>query len=354
MSRRACAALLLLAPSLLLLCPTPAGAGPLTVRAADGSTWHVNEDDETRLERRGADGKLDTRFGKGGLADYTLGHADAGTAAMRVDAAGRIWVAGTSSAQGTSGPVVMRFLPDGRPDPAWGVAGRSSATPPGQRLVVTDLLPLPDGSVWLAGNALASPAGQHAAIWRLKPDGSLDFKLGAGGIWQRPGRDRTEAISLAESPDGSVAFGLEGPEAGKTLREIYLLQAGDAAPQPGERSVSDDDDEDDDYLEWAGQAWRWGSGEQVVGVSGLAAAAAAAVEAADPAGSDGSDAGKVALSPFGVASAPPPAELPPEERPWGLMLAGAAAVLGLLALWARRAWNERGQKRDPPRGGRQG
>ena len=336
MSRRAGAALLSL---LLLLGAGPAAAGPLVVRAPDGSDWRINEDDDTRLERHTPDGKLDARFGKGGWVGYTLGHADAGTAALRVEASGRIWLAGTSSASGTPGPVVMRLLPDGAADSAWGAGGRDSAAPPGQRLVVVDLLPMPDGSVWLAGNALASPGGQHAAVWRLKPDGSLDFKFGAGGLWQRPGRERSRAISLAEAPDGGVAFGLETAEGDKTLREIYLLPPGGAAPQAGERSVSDDDDEEDDYLEWSGSGWRWDSGDQVAGVSGLALAAAQPV--ADEAASGAADPGHGGFNPFGVASAPPPVEMPAEERPWGLMLGGAAAVLALLGLWGWRARSER-------------
>jgi len=340
MTRRARAALC----SLLLLA-VPAWAGPLAVRAADGSEWRVNEDDATRLERRTADSKLDPRFGQGGLAEYTLGHSDAGTAALRVDAAGRPWVAGTSSASGTSGPVVMRFAADGKVDTAWGVGGRSSATPPGQRLVVVDLLPRRDGSVWLAGNALTAPAGQHAAVWRLKPDGSLDFKFGAGGLWQRAGRDRSNAVSLAEAPDGSLALGVELAEGNRTRREIYLLPSDGSAPQVGETSVSDDDDEDDDYLEWAGQGWRWESGDQVAGLSGLAGTPAP--EASAAAGSEPSETGQAGFSPFGTASAAPVFEPPAEERPWGLILGGGGAVLALLALWG---WRARAERATRPRG----
>ena len=76
------------------------------------------------LLRYRADGKLDAAFGEGGVLGL---HADPSSeffaGGLAIDSLGRIVVGGTESSPGRQKAVIMRFLPNGRPDPSFGEAG---------------------------------------------------------------------------------------------------------------------------------------------------------------------------------------------------------------------------------------
>ena len=95
----------------------------------------------------------------------------------------------TVTGNGTAGPWIQRRQPDGQVDTRWAAGGRSTASPVGQRVNLVDLLPQADGSLWVCGNLYGSQGDSTAALWRLKPDGSLDYNFGVGGIWRRPGAE---------------------------------------------------------------------------------------------------------------------------------------------------------------------
>jgi len=322
---------------LLAACSSLALAGPLAVRSESGVQWRVNDDDDPSLvEQRSANGKLDPGFGRAGRVELALGSADVMVAALRVDASNRLWIAATTVGGGVSSPVILRLRADGLPDSTWGPGGRNIAAPAGQRLVVADLLPQADGSCWVAGNLIGSQGEQTAALWRLKPDGSLDHGFGAGGVWRRAGGDASRSLSLAEGPEGSIGLGLEVLAGRQPGREILPLPRDARQPGPGPLQPARDDDDDEAFVLWDGATWQWRDGPQTAGLSGLPPRVSAA--AAPPAGPP-SEAGHTALNPFSedrAASAAAAEPAAPDEPPWAWLLAGAALLMGAFVWWRGR------------------
>ncbi|WP_240439559.1 calcium-binding protein [Streptomyces europaeiscabiei] len=147
---------------------------------------HQETDDEFAgccwftVARYNTDGSVDTSFGGGdgwvspGLAG---GAEDAAGVAVRPD--GRI-VAG-ARAGGLFG--LVRYLPDGSPDPAFGggdgVVTTSLSDMPGVGATARDLALQPDGKIVMVGDV-----GQTSfdfALARYNPDGSLDTTFGGDG-----------------------------------------------------------------------------------------------------------------------------------------------------------------------------
>jgi hypothetical protein len=313
-------------------------AGPLVVRGSDGIRWRINDDDEpVHVERSLPNGALDATFGRNGRQALDFGGRDVDVTALRVDTAGGIWLAGTTTGSGLSGSIVQRLQPNGTLDTAWAVGGRSTAAPAGQRLTVEDMLPMPDGSVWVAGNLIGPQGGNDAGLWRLTPDGGLDYGFAVSGLWRRPGTERSRARSLAAGPNGSIAIGVELLNARESVLEIHEWMAG--AKQlnlaPG-TPVQDDDDEA--FVLWTGRGWAWRPGPQVAGLTGLPVLTAGGpAPTAAPAAP--SDAGHIALNPFAeagvAASAPTVVEAPVDDLPWGWLVAGLLGAGALLFFWRR-------------------
>jgi len=327
-----------LALAALVAASAAALAGPLAVRGPDNTRWTINDDDDPALiERHLPGGALDPGFGRNGRVEVSFGGQDVNINVLRVDTAGRIWVAGTTAGSGMSSPAVQRLQANGQPDLSFAIGGRSSATPAGQRLMVVDMLPLADGSAWLAGNLIGPQGEGDAGLWHLRPDGALDYGFGYGGLWKRPGVERSRALSIAAGPDDSIAFGLE--VMGRNAhREIYLV-APKAQPQLDPRPPgATNDDDDEAYLTWIGVGFSWRFGTQVAELSGLPVVMAAR-PASMPAGP--AEVGHTALNPFSdptpAASAPPAPEPAGDGLPWGWLLGGAAALVALGVLWRRSA-----------------
>ncbi|HEV8689540.1 MAG TPA: hypothetical protein VGQ91_04525 [Ideonella sp.] len=328
-----------LALAALLAAGASALAGPLAVRGPDNTRWVVNDDDDPALiERRLPNGALDPAFGRAGRATLDFGGTDVNVNALRVDTSGRIWVAGTTSGSGMSSAMVQRLQANGQADFNFAVGGRSSATPVGQRLMVVDMLPQADGSAWVAGNLIGPQGESDAGLWRLRPDGALDYGFGFGGVWKRPGGERSRALSLAAGPDGMIAFGVEA--LGRHAhREIYLVAPKDQPRLDPRPSGLTNDDDDEPFLVWIGIGFSWRQGPQTAELSGLPVLAANTRAASMPFAP--SEAGHTALNPFTdpapAASAPPAPEALGDSLPWGWLLGGVAALLALAFFWRRGA-----------------
>lgn len=131
-----------------------------------------------------AQAALDPAFGSGGRASFadpigggTFSAEDAGDVAVQPD--GKIVVAAEGRGADSVYWAVLRFLPDGRLDPGFGVGGAAvlTQTDPGE---ARGIALQPDGRIVVTGAAWCAEKCFAAA--RLTPDGQLDPSFGDGGI----------------------------------------------------------------------------------------------------------------------------------------------------------------------------
>jgi hypothetical protein len=328
-----------LAAATVLLAALPAQAGSLVVRDTDGSQWTVVEDpaddaEDYLLKRLAPDHKPDPRFGHQGETQFKLGTDNDTPTSLRVDATRRVWTTGSTMSGNQPQPVVARFTPDGSIDTRWGVQGRVQGGPVGTPVRPSDLLPLSDGSVLVAGESPGA-RGPRPVVYHLLADGRIDPAFGDGGTWMRPGPEAGAAAGLAVGPDGTVAVSVavHGP---KTWTEIWLLN--DVPPSLVSRESPDEPaDEDDLRTEWNGIRWvanSNGGPTQIVPPATLARRAQGATPAVVAAAS--TDTGQGGFNPFAVeapASAAPAREADEGGIPWlwiGIAIALALGVVGVL------------------------
>lgn len=193
-------------------------------------------DEELALVRFNADGSFDTDFGDGGRVVTRLSPNNDYARGVAVDSEGRIAVAGSD---GTTAPFgrlcVMRYLADGSPDPDFGDDGVVTGLDYGgangltldaaDRLLITGTAPgfqlpvvlrfLPDGSLDPAfgdcGEVVVSAGpGSVGALGRIRLD-AADRIVVAGGLQPAPGVGLQFAV-VRLTPDGEpdATFGGDG------------------------------------------------------------------------------------------------------------------------------------------------
>ncbi len=322
---------------------TGAWAGPWQARDAAGVEWELKQDTEGDegylVERRTADRRADGRFGIEGRAAVKLGPDDDVPGAMRVDAKGRIWVAGSSQDVGDARPSVLRLMPGGQPDTTWGRTGRVTAGPEGGELWAYDLLPLPDGSALVTGDMQNDDGDDRLIVWRLAPDGSIDPAFGSRGVWQRPGTDSAHAVSMAEGPAGVYAVAAVAMQGAEPWIEVYATRAGDTQFALATRERVAPDATGEYHLLWENSRWqvRPGRGTVQLPFAVALATTAAPSPVAAPTNESG---GHAAIIPFGDAAAPARAPGPAEEDNsylWAALVGALVAGVGWLALRRRSA-----------------
>jgi len=162
------------------------------------------------------DGRLDPAFGTGGrvwtdlvtlatplrgavTGDVALGSSTASAVAVQPD--GKIVVGGSTQSGGSTAFAVLRYLPDGRPDPSFGSDGLALTDfDPATNDAITALALLPDGRILAAG-----AAGDAAALARYLPDGRLDPSFGGGRNGTvTTGHGLLNALDLAVEPGGTL------------------------------------------------------------------------------------------------------------------------------------------------------
>jgi uncharacterized delta-60 repeat protein len=156
------------------------------------------------LARYLPDGRLDRKFGRDGLVTTDFGGAsDDAAAAVAIQPNGRIVVAG-STFQDTRSFALARYLPDGRLDRKFG-AGGLVQTPFGLNSFAqaTAVAVQADGKI-LAGGSAYSGFSQEFALVRYLEMGALDPSFGAGGrvTTDLGGDDFAEGMVL--QPDGKI------------------------------------------------------------------------------------------------------------------------------------------------------
>ncbi len=187
-------------------------AGPAAASRVAGidSSGRIVALGERGLARFSSGGQLDETFGDGGVAQLPVRDGcQIEASAMTLDDAGRIVVAGDRRCSphfGRLHVVVMRFRPDGRPDPSFSqngvmVAGRGYAG---------DVAVDPVGRVLVAGDRrwdLRPNDSGGFSLARVKPGGHLDGSFGRGGEVRTrfaEGLSSTEATSVALTPRGRI------------------------------------------------------------------------------------------------------------------------------------------------------
>ena len=172
--------------------PSQAGSGLTTdayvVMAFDGSILTTSDG---RLYRYRADGTKDEAFGygQGGIANGSLGDGVAlgshGRPFAMPDGSIRIPVIGVPAA-GTRRVGVVKLLPDGKRDPAFGTAGVAFAAGAPEARVIRDEYHVagaavePDGRVVVAAFRRDGQV-QRLTLARFTPDGQPDETFDAGG-----------------------------------------------------------------------------------------------------------------------------------------------------------------------------
>ena len=112
---------------------------------------------------------------------------------------------------------VMRYLPDGTPDPAFGRSGRVT-TDFGRREDAARAVALqPDGAIVVAGNTSNPAPGpvSIAALARYSPEGVLDVTFGSGGTMVDPDPEATlgdaphDVRAVAVAPAGDILLSVD-------------------------------------------------------------------------------------------------------------------------------------------------
>jgi len=335
---------------LLLLAADAASCASLNARDAAGNQWRAVSDPADGaqgylLEHLGPEGLPDPRFGRGGRRQLAISATDDAPSALRVDARGRPWITGASISGGQPQAVILRFLADGQPDLQWGVQGKIQLSPSGLAVKPNDLLPLSDGSVLVAGVA-ANLEPVRAVVFHLQADGSLDYRFGTAGTWQRAGASEgSTATSLAVGDGGAIAVCVAA-RGEPAAAEIWSV-SGNAPKLVRQQPLDRDSDGEDLRVAWAGNRWVFASGDgmtfagkegtldPVAMVANLGRAAAAS---APP------DPGQGGFSPFAEEPSAPPSA-PTDVDAGTSMSARAALVAAALAVVVAGARRWRGRRR---------
>lgn len=320
-----------------------AAAGPQVVRDAAGIEWRIvsaeGEEPGALVERLGADRQRDPRFGSGGRIAASIGSDGDLPSTLRVEPSGRLWVGGTSEDSGSPEPVVLRFLADGRPDPAWGAGGRLAVAPSANASWLHDLLPRPDGSVIVAGDTENPNGEERASVWKLNPDGTVDAAFAPGGLWVRPGNEGARAAALATADERVIGLAVVVMEGAEPWAEVYDDRAGPGRFALAQREKLLPDRGGEYRLAWESGRWRISAGRETPVLAVAAQLTVAEAAPAAPPATPPEPAGHAGLSPFATdhdrtASVAPP----PEEDAFPLFWAAAVGALVLAAggLWLMR------------------
>jgi uncharacterized delta-60 repeat protein len=103
----------------------------------------------------------------------------------------------------------VRYLPDGRGDPAFGTGGKVTI-PAGNSGSANALVLQADGKLVVAGSATVgdsspdTPPKRDLLLARLSPDGHLDATFGSGGLLTTTVESNSTAFALIQQPDGKL------------------------------------------------------------------------------------------------------------------------------------------------------
>ena len=155
---------------------------------------------------QGKPGDFDANFGNGGvmLTPVSTDGDDFGTC-MAVQSDGKIVVGGTASNGSNDDFALVRYLPGGTPDPGFGTGGKVTTPISGGIVFATCAALQPDGKIILAGYALIGNSTDFVVV-RYRPDGTPDPGFGTGGkvTTDIGGGFNAHAFAVALQPDGKI------------------------------------------------------------------------------------------------------------------------------------------------------
>ncbi|MBK8214620.1 MAG: hypothetical protein IPK71_12845 [Myxococcales bacterium] len=157
------------------------------------------------------DGTPDAAFGASGVVESFTGRFGTATKAIALQPDGKVLVAGSSRTTGTAGRItVARHLAGGELDPSFGVAGVVIAEYPGREAFANALTVRTDGRIIVGGTSedAQTPAGtSDFEVLRLNSDGTADATFGVSGrvtLDMRGTSDEGGAIALG--PAGAITI----------------------------------------------------------------------------------------------------------------------------------------------------
>jgi uncharacterized delta-60 repeat protein len=151
-----------------------------------------------------APGDLDPSFGSGGLVKLLESHEESYAEAVAVQPDGKVVVAGHEEGNA----VVVRLLPNGDPDPGFGIGGKATTVIPGGESGAFAVALQSDGKIVVAGTGKALGGINYDFFFaRYNPDGSVDETFGGGDGVElvAVGTEDDDARALAIGPDGRIA-----------------------------------------------------------------------------------------------------------------------------------------------------
>lgn len=153
------------------------------------------------------EGALDRGFGSGGWFLAQTPDTYFSPAGIAVQRDGKILALGTVGRYGSPEPScrLIRLLPDGALDPAFGDNGSVRTGDPAGFTACRSLALRADGGIVVAGHS-----GQGFVVLRLRPDGSADPAFGDGGAtrtgFEDLGFPQAEPFDLAVQDDGRIVL----------------------------------------------------------------------------------------------------------------------------------------------------
>jgi uncharacterized delta-60 repeat protein len=190
---------------------------------------YVGFDATLALARYLPDGTPDPAFGVGGIV---AGEVPGRAFAVGVQPDGRIVVGGVredpTSSTDFGDLLVARLLPDGALDTSFGQEGVVVADVDGAANAVRDLVLLADGGILVSGEPFGTFDGsERTDLMRLDAAGAPDPGFGTGGVLALEGARVGEGLAL--QPDGAIVLAGRALIDNQTQFEIRRLTA-DGAP----------------------------------------------------------------------------------------------------------------------------
>jgi len=150
--------------------------------------------------RYNMDGTLDSSYGSSGVATWTSASTQVNARSMKVQADGKVLVAGTVKDGTNWDYAVARFYSDGSLDSGFGSSGSIIRdTPTATALEYEGILGLPgSGKIVLAGFSEFSSA-HHMVVWSINADGSPDTAFGSSGFAYLPSNTFNFGLAIQNS-----------------------------------------------------------------------------------------------------------------------------------------------------------